>query len=400
MSIYAYEGSRFEAGSQEAQSILRKAHAAKRRPHCLCVPGDGPPMYVAKIEERFVLKRMPGTGAMHAGTCESFEPPAELTGLGDVIGSAIQLDPESGNTNLKLDFSLKKVPGRAPPSASGVDADTVRTDGQKLTLRGLLHYLWDEGGLTHWPPGHEGRRTWVSVHRALTEASAGKSAKGHRLNDRLLIPEPFQAEHKVEIATRRSAHLAAAMANPGRELFIMVAELKALEAGRSGFRAVVKQMPDYPVLIDTELNKRLQKRFAAELAMWDAVEEAKLMMVATFTVPGHGAATLEELAVMVVDSHWLPFETMLEKQLADELIAGGRRFQKGLRYNLPMNRPLASFVLLDAGPEPIAMYVVPANADEEYRVALAELSSTKHAGSWIWETQDGERPAIPERVTA
>ncbi|MBD0210902.1 DUF1173 family protein, partial [Acinetobacter baumannii] len=33
---------------------------------------------------------------------------------------------------------------KAPPAPSGADSDSVRTDGKKLTLRGLLHYLFEE----------------------------------------------------------------------------------------------------------------------------------------------------------------------------------------------------------------------------------------------------------------
>jgi len=55
-------------------------------------------MYVARLGEGFIVKRMPDTGSHHAPDCPSYEPPAELSGLGQVLGSAITEDPATGET--------------------------------------------------------------------------------------------------------------------------------------------------------------------------------------------------------------------------------------------------------------------------------------------------------------
>lgn len=399
MAEYTYEGAVFAGDSEGAQAILRQAHAAKKRPHCRCVAGDGPPMYVTKVGERFFLKRMPGTGFQHAPQCDSFDPAADLTGLGDVLGSAIQDDPEAGTTNLRLDFSLRKVTGRNAPVPGSAESDTVRTDGHKLTLRGLLHYLWDEAGLTRWVPAMKDARTWRVVRRELVNAAANKDAKGLHLRDRLFIPEPFSAEHKDEIAARRAARLTPSVSNAGRDLFILVGELKELAPSRAAFKATIKHMPDFPIMIAADMNRRLQKRFASELAMWDAIQEAHLVVAATFSVALSGVATMEEAAVMLVNNQWLPFENLTEKALLDQLIAEGRRFKKGLRYNLAAQRPVASMVLADAGPEAVAMFIVPPNADDEYRAALADLQQSSHTPAWVWETSEGPHQAIPSKVS-
>ena len=64
------------------------------------------PMYIAQLGEHLVLKRMPNSGKAHAPDCDSFEPPPELSGLGQVMGSAIREDPDAGLTTLKLDLNL------------------------------------------------------------------------------------------------------------------------------------------------------------------------------------------------------------------------------------------------------------------------------------------------------
>jgi hypothetical protein len=56
---------------------------------------------------------MPNTGYLHAPSCDSYEPPPELSGLGDVLGSAIKENTDDGLTVLKFDFSMSRSPGRA-----------------------------------------------------------------------------------------------------------------------------------------------------------------------------------------------------------------------------------------------------------------------------------------------
>lgn len=393
MAEYLIDGTRFDSGAEALQATLARLYGEKKRPHCLCIEPP-PAMYIAKVGEKHLLKRMPNTGPLHDSSCESYEPPAELSGLGEVIGSAIQEDPESGVTNLKLDFSLTKSAGRSAPVATGAEHDSVRTDGQKLTLRGTLHYLWDQAGFTKWTPAMSGKRSWPVIRKYLLQAVEGKNAKGHPLNDRLFVPEPFSVEAKDEIAARRTAKLMKALASGPKQLYIIIGEVKELTTARYGFKMVVKHLPDFPLMMAEDLNRRMQKRFASELGLWDAVEDAHLLSIATFSVNTNGIASIEEMAVVLVDDNWIPFETMFEKTLIDSLVKGRHRFVKGLRYNLPSTKPLASAVLSDNDKEPMAMYIVPPDADEDYHAAFSELLEGSRIKSWIWNTSEGGMPAI------
>ena len=51
------------------------------------------------------LASNPDTGDAHATGCESYEPPPELSGLGEVMGTAIQEDPEHAGTPPSSDSS-------------------------------------------------------------------------------------------------------------------------------------------------------------------------------------------------------------------------------------------------------------------------------------------------------
>ncbi|WP_256219600.1 DUF1173 family protein [Klebsiella pneumoniae] len=65
-------------------------------------------MYIAKIGENFVLKRMPNSADQHDFSCLSYEPPTEISGLGEVIGEAIKTD-ETGASVLKLSSVCQKA---------------------------------------------------------------------------------------------------------------------------------------------------------------------------------------------------------------------------------------------------------------------------------------------------
>jgi Protein of unknown function (DUF1173) len=103
-------------------------------------------MYIAQVNGHFIVKRMPNTGSDHDLECDSYEIPAGLSGLGQVLGSAIKENSGDDLTALKFGFSLSKGPTKTIPSGNGEEKNSVKTDGNKLCLRGTLHYLWEQAG--------------------------------------------------------------------------------------------------------------------------------------------------------------------------------------------------------------------------------------------------------------
>src|SRR5262245_35649078 len=142
MAMYLIHGRRMAPEDAGFHDALAAAHASRHRPLCLCRP-EGLQMYVARLGSSFILKRMPDSGGAHTPDCLSFEPPADLSGFGALKGSAIIEDPTVGTTALKLGFALTKGSARSSMPADGVGGDSVASDGSRLTIRGLLHYLWD-----------------------------------------------------------------------------------------------------------------------------------------------------------------------------------------------------------------------------------------------------------------
>lgn len=393
-AVYEIAGRCFEVGARGFADAVADAHAAHQRPRCMCLV-EGVEMYVARLGEGYIVKRMPDTGSHHAPDCPSYKPPAEFSGLGQVLGSAITEDPTTGETTLKLDFPLTKFPGRSTIPPAGAEGDSVSSTGTKLSLRGLLHYLWDQAELTRWHPGFAGKRTWATVRRHLLNAAEHKLARGDALRTRLYVPEPFSIEERDAINARRLAQWQSAVPAPGKaqQLMLLICEVKEIVPARYGFKAIVKHMPDQAFAIDERLYLRLGRRFESELALWGAADDIHMMMVATFDVAAAGIPTIAELSLMPVTRHWLPVEDGFEKQLVEQLVAHGRSFVKGLRYNLGKVSTLACAALTDCGGSIPFLFIVDAGSGESGDRQAPSPSSP----AWLWNPSTEAMPSFPPR---
>lgn len=380
-------------------AALATARADKVRPRCLCVDG-GVEMYISRVDGRHIVKRMPGTGPDHSPRCESFEPSAELSGLGEVVGGAIQELPNEGLTALKFDFALTKLPGRvAPVPSAGEKPSSVKTDGKKLTLRGTLHYLWSEAGFNQWAPRMTGKRSWFVIRKYLLAAAQDKVSKGTGLSDLLFVPETFRSESKDEITQRRIAHLrrATSQHHGSRELMIVVGDIKELAPSRYAHKIVFKHLPDFHFMLNEDLFSRLQRHFSADLALWDALETSHLIGIATFSIGHTGLASVEEIAVMLANENWIPFETMYEKELIDAMTLQGRSFFKGLRYNMVNERPLCALCATDTHPRETAMFIDEGTGSDDHQAALSKLMEGSKLPTWVWNVTSSGMPPLPAR---
>jgi Protein of unknown function (DUF1173) len=394
-AVYEIAGRRFEIGTRGFAEAVADSHAAHQRPRCMCLV-EGIEMYVARLGDGYIVKRMPDSGSQHAPGCPSYEPPAESSGLGQVLGSAITEDPATGETTLKLDFSMSKIAGRTAMPTAGGDNDSVASSGTKLSLRGLLHYLWDQAELSRWQPGFAGRRTWSTVRKHLLQAAENKIARGDSLRTRLYIPEAFSVDQRDAINARRVAQWSQAIAAPGKpqHLMLLIAEVKEIVPARYGFKAVVKHVPDQAFALDEQLYRRLGRRFDSALALWGAADDIHMVMIATFSVAPTGIPTIVELSLMPVTRHWLPVEDGYEKQLIERLVADGRSFVKGLRYNLGAEGALASATLTDCEGSAPLLFVVHAGIEDNGRYLQVCDPSVP---VWQWSPSREAMPALPPR---
>jgi hypothetical protein len=397
-AVYEIAGRRFEIGSRGFAEAIADAHAAHQRPRCMCLV-EGVEMYVARLGDGYIVKRMPGTGSHHAPDCPSYEPPADCSGLGQVLGTAICEDPATGETTLRLDFTMSRMSGRPTMPATAGAETSAASDGTRLSLRGLLHYLWDQAELTRWHPGFAGRRNWATVRRHLLHAAEGKIAKSATLAARLYIPEVFSVDRRDAIHSRRTAQWARAAARPDKpqQLMLIVAEVKGIEPARYGHRVVFKHVPDQAFGIDEQLYRRMARRFEHELTFWATASNLHMVMIATFGVSEVGVPTVAELCLMTVTGDWLPVEDAHEQQLVERLVRDGRAFVKELRYNLPPWQSVACAVLTDVGETPCALWITTQRGDDDRRPSGAGVGSEDESPVWAWNAAAAAMPALPSR---
>lgn len=383
--------------TDEGQTILTKLHADKERVICICAT---PPvaMYLSRGATRIAVKRMPGTGTQHAPDCESFEPPPSLSGVGPLIGTAI-VDGDNASTQLRLGFPLSHRAGRPPNvSGDGGTGTTAKAQPQRLTLRALLHYLWDEAQLTHWRPQWAGRRHWSAVYRHLSGALASKFTTTGTLAASTYIPEPFIADVKDAITERRRAHLAQLAAPKGgsnKPLMIAIGEIKTIAQGKTSPRITLKQVPDFHFSLSDDLRRAIERRFAAELGLWNADDRRHLVAAFTFELARGGYATIDEITLMVTTANWIPIESDADSSLIGLLTDHHRHFIKTLRYGLPPQRPIASAVLVDTQPGPVALYLLQQPPTSEEASVLEDLVKSTTYPAWWWIVSAGAPPRLP-----
>ena len=222
------------------------------------------------------------------------------------------------------------------------------------------------------------------------------TVKGGSLGEILFVPEPFRASDKAAIEQRRAASLAPARPskNAPRNLMILVGEVKELLPVRTGHKLVIKHLPGFVLLLDEGLHRRIHDRFENELALWNADAASHLVAIATFSLNPAGLAIVDEMAVMVVSENWIPYASTYEKMLVDALATLWRRSVKGMRYGLAANKPIAAALLPD-GPNPVALYIVPPEADAAYEYPLQELIlSRPEMRNWVWRPAEEEMPPL------
>lgn len=393
---FAVRGQVWVAEECGLQDALRAIHGTPERPRCLCVPG-GVEMYVAQLR-RLVVKRLPNTGNRHHPCCASFEPEAAQSGLGPLSGSAIR-ELESGRTELRVDFSWTRRQGHGAARAIAADPGLVQASVHRMSLRAVMHFLFEQAGFNRWTRAMTGRRNQGVVRKYLLEAAEAVDVAGGSLADRLFVPEAFNEAAKAEAARRRRDKLAMLQPRDGlTPLALLIGEFKSVEAVEQGLRVWIRHMPDAPLLIEARIWARLARRYAPLFEARDADTGLRVRLVIAALIKARREFTYEidAASLMMTSEQWIPAEGVHELPLIDALIRQGRRFVKPLRYDAPGTEAFANALLLDAGPQPRALHLLSPYADARSRAAR-QRAIEREPTAWVWQT-DRSMPELPEVV--
>jgi hypothetical protein len=391
---FSIKGCVFVADDPKLQEVLAKVHETPERPRCLCTPG-GVEMYVAQ-HRQFVVKRMPETGSRHHPICPSYEPELQQSGLGELAGVAV-LESELGNVELRVDFPWTRSTGRGLPRGEPQDVAEVVVPRRRMSLRALMHFLFERAGFNRWSPAMAGKRNQWVLHKYLLEAAEDVWVKGMALSERLYVPEPFSEVGRADAARRRREKLAVLQPRDGYSpLAVVMGEFKASEATPLGRRVWIKHMPDAPLLIAAKAWERVERVFGPLLEARDADtgHKPRLMMAALIRARREHTYEIESASLMLTSGHWIPVEGVHELPLVHALVDQQRRFVKPLRYDARTAAAFANALLLDAGSVPVPLHVVSAFMDPKEQAAKAFALKTGDAKMWIWHTSE-PMPTFP-----
>jgi hypothetical protein len=354
-SRYLIEGRIYRGDSPALQEALSAAYRRGERPRCLCVEG-GVEMYVAN-HAQFVIKRMPGTGAAHRPCCGSYEFPASESGLGTVLGKAV-IERAPDRVEVRLDFPLSHNAHDERERAIRRAASASAPNPRRLSIRGLVHLLWDRAGFNRWSPRMEGKRTWWVIRKHLLEAAAEIQAAGVPLARILFIPEPYRSDDAEALRARRAeffAGLGMGADSGRRRLALLIGEVKDCAGWADGYRLTLKHLPDWPIALDAATGRRFFQRFETELL---AKAQSDVRLVAACTVEtAERSLRVDTVTLLMVTADWIPIDDPLERTLIAELVRQHRRFVKPLRYGAPATAVFAAVVLLDCGDAPVRLAV-------------------------------------------
>lgn len=383
----------------QLQSALTQIHETPERPRCLCVPG-GVEMYVAH-HRQFVVKRMPETGSLHHPGCPSYEPGLQQSGLGELVGEAV-LESELGTVELRVDFPWTRFVGRSVPRGEPQDAAEVDVPRRRMSLRALVHFLFERAGFNRWSPAMEGKRNQGVLHKYLQAAAQNVEIKGVGLANRLYVPEPFSEATKAAVAQRRREKLAFLQPREGQNpLAVVIGEFKASDVTPLGRRIWVKHMPDAPLLMAAKAWERVERVFASLLEARDADNghKARLMVAALIRARREHTYEIDVASLMLTSEHWIPVEGVHELPLVQALIDQHRHFVKPLRYDAKHAASFPNALLLDAGAVPIPLHVVSAFLDPKEQAAKALILKNGDEKLWAWHTNEPMPAFVPrERV--
>lgn len=387
-SAYALGDEILSAGSPEFLSKLLRAYTTRKRPRCMCVAG-GIEMYTSRHDDVVNLKRLPGTGSTHAPSCPSYEIPLEASGLGRLLGSAIRRDPLSGDSKLSLAFSLSTRHRSLDTTVQQAVRETRHGTTQRLSMLGLLHYLWDQAELTHWHPSFHGRRSWAVVRNRVMDAASQMQTSRRPLGELLHMPESF-AEDRVHAASEQRRKFFAT-AEAERRLALVAGELKSIHKSRDAWRLTIRHMPELPILLDDGMYRKARERFTHELELWRADDRVRLLALVAVSVGALGALQARSLSLSCTSPEWLPFSSQAEWSLLRALLGEQRSFIRALQYGLapPAGQARAPHAfLIDTAQQSQPLFIDQRSCPDD---------SNHEPDVWTWNWLNEEMPSLPPR---
>jgi len=406
-TAYQLDGQLHHPDDVDFQAWLKDVHDRHRKPTCMCSGGPdglGLDMTVALIRGTYYIKRMPFTGTHHAPGCEHYELPELLSGEATAL-RAVSENTITGISTLNLGFKVglkadeakeEKPKGASKPKP--MDNKASRSQ-PKLTLLGLLHYLYGQTHFNHWSPRMAGKRFYGRLQYFITQVVERSDTRKFHLNDRFWMP-PKWSKDKAEANERLFYRFTNKLKPNGtmRPLGIVVGEVRSMTETSIGNKRVALKHTKEPIFADESIIKHLEKKYPyAMQVLSEPDSDFHVLMIATVECSSRKNLNADQMSLMVVDQDWLPIESSDDFELIDGL-KPNRYFNVPLRYDISSDFNLPSAVLTDTL-MPTAIYIHDEPMDSVEMADLFVECVAADAGEGIetlvWFSAESAVPKMP-----
>lgn len=327
-------------------------------------------MYVGRRLGRHYLARLPGTGPLHDPACPSVDDANFFSGA-SCYAPAILREGSDGITTVPL---ARRVPRGTQLAA--------------MSLDGLLDLLIDEAGLNASAPGMA-RVSWAQAQLAIGAAAGRLAIDGRLLTEILTVPLPFDKDLQAEHESSYMARLLMA----GRPM--LLAPLRDVRTTDRGWIVTLKHLPNWKLFVPARVGAALEERHGGCLSL--SQPPLYGMCLARLVDAGRrGMFLADEVAVRRTDPALMPSASAQEDAIGAWLTDLGRPFMHTLRFDAPLEQPLADFALTD-GEVPAPVFVLAATGckalDEAKRAAALALVRDGRGGASVWDAQWINPPA-------
>jgi hypothetical protein len=365
-------------------------------------------LVIRERNSKLFLACWPDQAQEHALDCPFYSAPRDGGSQKYTSGAITEDGP---NTNIQLHHPLlqptpnKKTEGRTPPTrAAGLS---------KLHLWGLLHHLWESGGLNRWNPGW--KRDWGLVRYMVRRAAQSTSVDGVPLLSNMYVPPIWSVDRKAEILSYWNEftrplfrqHRTTELVASG----VVIGLVRKLEVTESGFSIRLKNHSDI-FYIDKQVADRLA---SYSRKGWSVLRTGinhtptagpgpKVIAALRIQAKATKALVVVEGVLMRVSPTFIPISSSFEERLAELLVEQNRRFIRPLHYDI-QSLDLAHFVLTDCaganvsetGPQRVALYVYGTAIAPTYQRTLEakDRIDAKNMGCGYWKWNVSESKEIP-----
>lgn len=324
------------------RALLERARTVEGHGWCLCAE-PAPRLVIRNRSGTYYLACWPGGGAEHSSGCDFHRDGGAWSGRSSYRSGALteELDG-TARASLSVPLSVRagepetRPDHRTPPHGSG---------GGRMSLLGLLHYLWERAELTTSPPG---RRNWADCHPALLQA-AGQIMIGDRpLTGSCYVVPPFDpaVPDRHRASCERFINGLGTFAGRTRRGLI-VGAVRALAETPYGHRIDLRHHRS-PLFVSGALYDRL-RRAAPSVFAESRPPGSEQILLALIQRSETGNLSIVAAATMLTNRRLVPADSGHEVVMADALAAAGRAFYKPLRYDGDADL-LPDFVLTDTDP--------------------------------------------------